>query len=634
MDQALQILKQYWKYDAFRPVQKDIIDKIISGHDALALLPTGGGKSICFQVPAIMMDGVCLVISPLIALMKDQVDQLRGRNIRADAIYSGMHYREIERILDNAILGDTKLLYLSPERLSSEKTMDKILQMKLSFIAVDEAHCVSQWGHDFRPTYLDIKNIRQIFPNIPLLAVTATATKDVVDDIIFQLEMRQPTIFRSGFSRPNLSYSVIKEEGKHNRLIQLLQKVPGTALVYVRNRKLTREISIFLQQKGFSADHYHAGLPPEERFRKQEDWIKNKTRIIVCTNAFGMGIDKPDVRLVVHLDVPETLEAYFQEAGRAGRDGNKSWAVLLYNENDIKSLETNFELSYPNVELIRKIYHALCSYFQLATGAGEGIAFDFEILDFCKNFKQDPVSVLSALKVLERSGQIFLSEAIYDPPKIMINVERNDLYQFQLQNPAYEKLITVALRLHQSIFRQAVRLEEHKISQLLKLDSSTLHKMLHYLNQIGLISYFPRKSTPQIIFLGPRVESKYLFIDLPKYKFLKDRAKEKLDGIIRYLSFQKCRNIQLLEYFDEKAVDSCGICDVCVDQKRRSQAAKLEGELLNKVLLLVQSEDLSITKLTEAFPIKYKDKVLQIVQYLLNENQIRISGHETIKYIK
>lgn len=634
MDQALQILKQYWKYDAFRPVQKDIIDKIMSGQDALALLPTGGGKSICFQVPAIMMDGVCLVISPLIALMKDQVDQLRGRNIRADAIYSGMHYREIERILDNAILGDTKLLYLSPERLSSEKTMDKILQMKLSFIAVDEAHCVSQWGHDFRPTYLNIKNIRQIFPKIPLLAVTATATKDVVDDIIFQLEMRQPTIFKSGFSRPNLSYSVIKEEGKHNRLIQLLQKVPGTALVYVRNRKLTREISIFLQQKGFSADHYHAGLPPEERFIKQEDWIKNKTRIIVCTNAFGMGIDKPDVRLVVHLDVPETLEAYFQEAGRAGRDGNKSWAVLLYNENDIKSLETNFELSYPNVELIRKIYHALCSYFQLATGAGEGIAFDFEILDFCKNFKQDPVSVLSALKVLERSGQIFLSEAIYDPPKIMINVERNDLYQFQLQNPAYEKLITVALRLHQSIFRQAVRLEEHKISQLLKLDSSTLHKMLHYLNQIGLISYFPRKSTPQIIFLGPRVESKYLFIDLPKYKFLKDRAKEKLDGIIRYLSFQKCRNIQLLEYFDEKAVDSCGICDVCVDQKRRSQAAKLEGELLNKVLLLVQSEDLSITKLTEAFPIKYKDKVLQIVQYLLNENQIRISGHETIKYIK
>jgi len=634
MDQALQILKQYWKYDAFRPVQKDIIDKIMSGQDALALLPTGGGKSICFQVPAIMMDGVCLVISPLIALMKDQVDQLRGRNIRADAIYSGMHYREIERILDNAILGDTKLLYLSPERLSSEKTMDKILQMKLSFIAVDEAHCVSQWGHDFRPTYLNIKNIRQIFPKIPLLAVTATATKDVVDDIIFQLEMRQPTIFKSGFSRPNLSYSVIKEEGKHNRLIQLLQKVPGTALVYVRNRKLTREISIFLQQKGFSADHYHAGLPPEERFRKQEDWIKNKTRIIVCTNAFGMGIDKPDVRLVVHLDVPETLEAYFQEAGRAGRDGNKSWAVLLYNENDIKSLETNFELSYPNVELIRKIYHALCSYFQLATGAGEGIAFDFEILDFCKNFKQDPVSVLSALKVLERSGQIFLSEAIYDPPKIMINVERNDLYQFQLQNPAYEKLITVALRLHQSIFRQAVRLEEHKISQLLKLDSSTLHKMLHYLNQIGLISYFPRKSTPQIIFLGPRVESKYLFIDLPKYKFLKDRAKEKLDGIIRYLSFQKCRNIQLLEYFDEKAVDSCGICDVCVDQKRRSHAAKLEGELLNKVLLLVQSEDLSITKLTEAFPIKYKDKVLQIVQYLLNENQIRISGHETIKYIK
>lgn len=633
MDQAEQILKKYWGYNSFRPVQHDIIDQVFLGKDALALLPTGGGKSICFQVPAVMLEGICLVVSPLIALMKDQVDQLKKRNIKADAIYSGMHYREIERILDNAILGDTKLLYLSPERLSSEKTMDKISQMNVSFVAVDEAHCVSQWGHDFRPTYHNISAIRLVFPKIPILAVTATATKDVVKDIILQLGLKDPKVFKSGFTRPNLSYSVIREEGKHVRLLQMIQKVQGTGLVYVRNRKLTKEIALFLQQKGISADNYHAGLASDERFLKQENWIKNKTRIIVCTNAFGMGIDKPDVRLVVHMDVPETLEAYFQEAGRAGRDGKQAWAILLFNENDIVSLEKNFELSYPSIEKIRNIYHALGSYFQLATGAGEGIAFDFDMVEFCKNFKQEPLTVLSALKVMERSGQIFLSEAIFDPPKIMIGVDRNELYQFQLQNPAYEKLITIILRLHQGIFRQAVRLEDYKICSLLKLDASVLTKMLFHLQQIGLIQFYPRKEMPQIIFLSHRVEAKYLVIDREKYKFLKDRARDKMNAVINYLLKPICRNEQLLEYFDEKSVSVCGICDVCVTKKRREEAQKYESEMTVKLIELIKSKTISLQELIASFPVKHKDKLIELIQFLINEKRIKMTSGDKIEWI-
>ena len=633
MHQSEIILKKYWGYDSFRPVQGDIIQQILDGNDTLALLPTGGGKSICFQIPAMMLDGVCLVVSPLIALMKDQVDQLKRRNIKADAIYSGMHYKEIERILDNAILGDTKLLYLSPERLSAEKTMDKISQMNVSFVAVDEAHCVSQWGHDFRPTYHNIRAIRTVFPKIPILAVTATATQDVVKDMITQLELRDPRVFKSGFTRPNLSYSVLLEEGKHNRLIQLIQKVPGSALVYVRNRKQTKEIALFLQQKGILAEHYHAGLEPEERMQSQENWIKNKVRVIVCTNAFGMGIDKPDVRLVVHMDVPETLEAYFQEAGRAGRDGKKSWAVLLYNINDLNALEKNFEQSYPTIDKIQSIYQSLGSYFQLATGAGEGVSFDFDIIEFCKNFKQETNTVFSALKVLERSGQLYLSEAIFDPPRIMFQVDRNDLYQFQLKNPGYEKLITTILRLHQGIFRQYVRLEDYKICSMLKMDESVLSKMLIFLQTIGLIAYIPRKQMPQITFLGNRVESKYLIIDKDKYAFLKNRAHEKLNAVIRYLTNPVCRNIQLLEYFNENAVTACGVCDICVKEKRKHEAEKYEKEILSQLTAMLENNHKSLSEVVESFPAKYKEKVLSLIQFMVNEHKIRIVNGNKIEKI-
>ncbi len=633
MNNSLEILKKYWNYDSFRPLQQEIVDCILTGKDAIALLPTGGGKSICFQVPALMMEGVCIVVSPLIALMKDQVDQLKRRNIKAEAVYSGMHFRDIERIMDNVILGDTKLLYISPERLVSVKAMDKIMQMKVSFIAVDEAHCVSQWGHDFRPTYLNIKSLRELFANVPILAVTATATRDVVKDIQIQLALRSPQIFRSGFSRENLSYSVIREEGKLHRLLQLLNNVPGTALIYVRNRKLTKETAIFLQQKGISADHYHAGLEAEERFRKQEDWIKNKIRVMVCTNAFGMGIDKPDVRLVVHLDVPDTLEAYFQEAGRAGRDGKKSWAIILYNESDVNALERNFELSFPEIEVIKRIYQALGSYLQLATGAGAGVSFDFDLLVFSKNFGFEPATVSSTLKILERSGVLVVTESVFNPPRLVFNTDRNELYQFQLKNPLYEKLITTILRLHQGVFRQPVVLDEHRLCFMMNMKVTQLHEMLNYLKMIGFIEYFPRKDTPVITFLTDRVEAKYLSIDLQKYTFLKERAAAKLHSVLKYLQRPVCRDVQLLEYFDEKPVGECGICDICVMRKRKTESERVEAELLGTIKRKLQENRMNVDELIASFSIKYKSKVLEILQYLVNEKQVRIKDDEMIEFI-
>lgn len=633
MNKAHRVLKQYWGYDAFRPLQEEIINQLLEGKDIVALLPTGGGKSICFQIPALMLDGVCIVVSPLIALMKDQVDQLRRRGIIADAIYSGMHYREIERIFDNAILGDTKLLYLSPERLLSQLTLDKLVQMKISFIAVDEAHCVSQWGHDFRPSYLQIKELRVMFPDIPVMAVTATATKDVVIDIIKQLELKEPKIFKSGFTRDNLSYSVLKEEAKHARLLQLLKRVPGTALVYVRSRKLTKEFALFLQQNEISADNYHAGLSAEERFKKQEDWIKDRTRVMVCTNAFGMGIDKPNVRLVIHLDVPETLEAYFQEAGRAGRDGKKSFAIMLYNENDIVSLEKNFKLSYPEIKLIKQIYHALGSYFQLATGAGQGIGFDFDIGSFCKNFNFEALTVMAALKAVERSGHIFLSEAIFDPPMVSFVIERDALYNFQLNNPAYEQLIKHIIRLHQGVFRQNVKLDEFKLKSMLQIDQPKLLQMLSYLNQMGVIEYIPKKELPQIVFLSDRVDTSQLHIDIMKYHFLKHRALEKMNAVIDYLNNSVCRNTILLKYFDEERNASCGICDICIRQKRNISAKENEKNLLISIENIISTQEIGIKELLASYPLKYKEKVLELVQFLANEQKIKILKGDKIKYL-
>ncbi|MCB0586106.1 MAG: ATP-dependent DNA helicase RecQ, partial [Phaeodactylibacter sp.] len=414
----LEILKKYWGYDGFRPLQEDIIRSVLEGKDTLALMPTGGGKSICYQVPALCREGICIVVSPLIALMKDQVENLKQRNIPAEAIYSGMHYRDIDRILDNCVYGNIKLLYLSPERLTTELARVRIQKMKASLLAVDEAHCVSQWGYDFRPPYLQIAEMREVLPGVPILALTATATPEVARDIQEKLAFRQENLLQKSFERPNLSYSVLHEEDKLKKLAEILHRVPGSGIVYVRSRRRTKEIARYLQRQKIRADFYHAGLDTEERSRKQEEWMNNKSRVVVSTNAFGMGIDKPDVRVVVHMELPDSLEAYFQEAGRAGRDGRKSYAVLLYNDSDRQNLERRFEQSFPGLKEVQRVYRALGSYFQLATGSGEGQSFDFEIVEFARNFQIKIVQAYSCLKILEQAGWIVLTDAVFVPSSL------------------------------------------------------------------------------------------------------------------------------------------------------------------------------------------------------------------------
>lgn len=624
MQKPLELLKTYWGYSDFRPVQAEIINAVLQNNDALALLPTGGGKSICYQIPALIKEGVCIVISPLIALMKDQVDQLKSRNIRADAIYSGMHYKEIERIFDNAIFGETKLLYISPERLHSEYAINKIAQMNISFIAVDEAHCVSQWGHDFRPAYLKINLFRELFPEISILAVTATATPDVAVDICNQLELRKAVLFKSGFTRPNLSYAVLHEEAKLVKLLELTHKLKGSGLVYVRNRRETKEISVFLERNNIKSDFYHAGLPSQDRFEKQSSWLKNEIRIMVCTNAFGMGIDKADVRFVIHMNLPDTLEAYFQEAGRAGRDEKKAYAILLYNQNDKTTLETNFENSYPPIETVKKVYHALGSYYQIAEGSAEGLSFDFDIVKFCANFKFEPAISYSSLKILEQAGWISLSDAFFQAPRIEIPVEREKIYNFQLQNPAYDKLITAIMRLHQGVFKQEVRLEEIKMSKLTGLDLAEIHKKLIYLDQLELINYYPKKEMPQLTFLRPRIDSKLLTIDKVRFDFLKSRAKEKMEAAISYANSIHCRNISLLTYFGEDTEKTCGICDICIQEKRSIRTLDHKKILNDRLLEIFKTGDIKINELLAMFKPDEKQDILDLLQYFVNEELIVI----------
>ena len=449
----LDILKQYWGYESFRPLQEDIIQSVLQGRDTLALLPTGGGKSLCYQIPALCRDGICIVVSPLIALMKDQVQQLQDRNISAVAVYAGMHYRDIDRVFDNCAHGHYKLLYLSPERLTTELARERIKRMRVNLLAVDEAHCVSQWGYDFRPPYLQIPEIREWLPGVPVLALTATATQPVVTDIQEKLAFKNQQVFFQSFARDNLSFAVVQEDAKDQKLLEILRKIPGCAVVYVRNRRRTKEIAQLLRQNRIAADYYHAGLNMEERSAKQDAWIRNKTRVIVATNAFGMGIDKPDVRLVVHMDLPDSLEAYYQEAGRGGRDGKRAFAVLLYNQADKQMLERSLELSFPDMPLIRQVYQALGHYYQLAVGGGEGQSFDFDIVHFCESFRLDAAKVLPCLQLLEQAGWLSLSESVFTPSALMIKVSKESLYDFQLKHPRFDPLLKTILRTYQGAFQ-------------------------------------------------------------------------------------------------------------------------------------------------------------------------------------
>ena len=628
------VLRQYWNYPDFRPGQADIIDSVLAGRDTLALLPTGGGKSICFQVPGLLREGVTLVVSPLIALMKDQVRQLRERGILADALYSGLRRSDIDRLLDNAVYGRTKFLYLSPERLVTELARARIARMQVAAIAVDEAHCISQWGYDFRPPYLRIAEIRELHPDAPVIAVTATATPRVVEDIQDKLAFgADRRVFRHSFARPNLRYVVRRPEGKDAQLLSVLNGVPGTSIVYVRSRGLSRQIAHQLRRRGIAAASYHAGLDGEERDRRQAAWTSGELRVVVATNAFGMGIDKADVRSVIHYTPPDSPEAYFQEAGRGGRDGRPAYAILLYHERDGQTLHQQWATSYPPLAEVRRTYNALGNYLQLAVGGGRGEAYDFDLAAFAGRFGFDVRSAHSALKVLERAGYLVLTEAIHQPATLQFTVGKEQLYDYQLKHPGRVKLIKSILRTSQGAFVQPVQLREGSLANFLGLSLEELRRNLGQMRAAGVVDYAPEKDSPQLVFTEERIDPTNLRIDERQYNFLRDGARQRLEVMIRYATTDdRCRAHDLLAYFGETPPADCGHCDVCLGRRRRATNPPLVPRLvldrINGHLDEATEDDngLLLREAAASYGSGRHAEVHDIIQHLVNEGLLRRDG--------
>lgn len=620
---AIDVLQKYWGYEAFRSMQEDIINSIISGNDTLALLPTGGGKSICFQVPALMSEGLCLVISPLIALMKDQVEQLKRRKIPAAAVYSGMTYREIDILLDNAAHGAYKFLYVSPERLKTELFLERAKKMNLNLLAIDEAHCISQWGYDFRPPYLEIANFRELFPGLPCIALTATATEDVKIDIQEKLNFKNGKLFQKSFARDNLSYSVRKVENKEAKLFEILRKIAGTSVVYARNRRRTKEIAELLKKNGFSADFYHAGLSQADRNAKQDAWLKDKTRIIVATNAFGMGIDKPDVRTVIHWELPDNLESYYQEAGRAGRDEKPAFAVALYHPQDFKEMEEKHELAHPEFDFLKKLYQSLANYFKIAIGSGEMQSYNFEIQDFCQHYNYEVFPVFHALKVLEEEGFIQLNEQFYRPSGLHINLDFKDLYAYEIANAKFEKLIKTVLRIYGGdIYQQVIFINELQIAKMAEMSPQEVVKQLNYLDKEGVMDYSPKSDSPQLTFLEARHDANKLPLNKKRLEERKKSKYEKLMAVKNYVENDLvCRTLKLLQYFGEYKEEKCGVCDVCINEKKSVHQDK---DLEHKILQILKDSHLNIERLSENIEGYAKEKVISAVRKLDDEGRLKM----------
>ncbi len=569
-DKYLDILHRFWGYPDFRGIQRNIIESIGTGHDTLGLMPTGGGKSIAFQVPAMAAEGVCLVITPLVALMKDQVINLTKRNIKAAAIHAGLTHAQVVTILENAIFGGIKILYVSPERLASEFFQTKIRHAKISFITVDEAHCISQWGYDFRPSYLQIAEIRKILPDVPVLALTATATPDVVDDIQERLGFKEKRVFKMSFERRNISYIVRRTEDKQYDLLRILEETGGSAIVYVRSRQKAKDISEFISQNGLASTYFHAGLENADKDKRQNEWLCDKTRIIVATNAFGMGIDKPDVRTVVHIDCPDSLEAYFQEAGRAGRDGQPAKAILLYNGTDERSLKRRITDNFPEKDYIRTVYDHLAYYYQIAVGSGYQRKFEFSPDTFCNNFRHYPIRLHSALKILERSGYIEYFEEEENRSRLVFTLERDELYRLTNNTPEENRVIVALLRLYAGLFVDFCFIDESYISAECGLESNHVYAILKGMAQKNLIRFIPRKSTPYIKYTQRREESRLLVFPKEAYDDLKERYIKRIDAIYAYAASDGiCRSRHLLAYFGEDTARDCGQCDVCKPKEKR-----------------------------------------------------------------
>ena len=622
-----EILKRYWGYDNFRGIQEEIIESIGNGHDTLGLMPTGGGKSITFQVPALSKDGICIVITPLIALMKDQVRNLRERGIKAIAVYSGMTREEIIVALENCIFGDYKFLYISPERLDTEIFRTKLRSMKVSMITVDESHCISQWGYDFRPAYLKIAEIRQLLPNVPVLALTATATPEVVDDIQRKLDFKEESrVFRMSFERNNLAYIVRPTENKQEELLHILNKVKGSAIVYTRNRKRTREVAELLNDNNLSATFYHAGLNNDVKDLRQKEWLQEEKRVMVATNAFGMGIDKPNVRIVIHMDMPDSPEAYFQEAGRAGRDGQKAYAVLLYAKSDKVNLKKRITDTFPDKDYIKDVYENLQYYFQMAMGDGLGCTLAFNLDEFCRNFKHFPVQADSALKILTRAGYLEYTDEQDNGSRLIFTLRRDELYKLQEYNADTEKLLNTILRSYTGLFTDYAYISEESLSVRTGLSRQQIYDTLVMLTQRRILHYIPQKKTPYIIYTRERQEKNRLHFSKEVYEDRKESYAKRIESMIEYASAEEnCRSRMLLRYFGEKNEHNCGQCDVCL-QKRRKEISKEERLKLQKEILdILKKGQLTTATLIHAIQ-GDKEIAHEVISFLLAEEIIHLKN--------
>lgn len=617
------ILKQYWGYDNFRGIQEDIIRSIGEGRDTLGLMPTGGGKSITFQVPALAQEGLCLVITPLIALMKDQVRNLRERGIKATAIYSGMTREEIVIALENCIFGNYKFLYVSPERLDTEIFQIKLRSMHVSLITVDESHCISQWGYDFRPAYLKIADIRQLLPGVPVIALTATATPEVVSDIQQRLQFRQENVFRMSFERKNLAYVVRHTEDKESELLHILQHVDGSGIVYTRNRKKTKEISLFLNRNHITATFYHAGLNDETKDSRQKAWLKGEFRVMVATNAFGMGIDKPDVRVVIHADVPDSPEAYFQEAGRAGRDGMKAYAVLLFCARDKITLKQRVSDTFPEKSYIRKIYEDINFYYQMAMGDGRGCTFAFNIDEFCRNFKHFPVQTDSALKILTRAGYLEYTDEQDNASRIMFTITKEELYRIREQSEDTEKLLRILLRSYTGLFTDYAYISEDNLSTRSGLSKQQIYETLLSLSRQHILHYIPAKKTPYIIYTRERQETERVYLSKEVYEDRKGSYVQRINAMIEYAeSENRCRSRMLLRYFGEKNEHNCGQCDVCLQQHQSGLKSGEFESISQQLQALLKENPLSLQEIKDKMQVP-ENHLIKVVSYLVSEEIIR-----------
>lgn len=628
-----EILKQYWGYDSFRSKQEDAIHSILDAKDTLTLLPTGGGKSICFQVPALMMEGICVVISPLIALMNDQVTALKAKNIRALAITSGMSFSELDIALDNCIYGNYKFLYLSPERLESDMVQQRLKKMNINLLAVDEAHCISEWGYNFRPSYLKIAEIREI-TTAPIIALTATATPLVVKDIQEKLKFDNENVISTSFYRDELSYVVLKQDDKDSKLIQILNRVKGTSIIYCRTRKETKRIHLLLSEYGITSHYYHAGLDVLERASKQKQWQLNHVRVMVATNSFGMGIDKNEVRLVIHNHLPFSLEAYFQEAGRAGRDRKLAYSILLYNDLDIHNLKKQINDHYPDIEIVRNVYQQIANFLGIAIGDGKHQEFVFHINEFCERYNLNQLQTYNALKLLEKEDYIKLSEAIHQPSRLFIKVTHTELYQFQIANKQYDILLKILLRSYGSLFDNFTKIQENIIAKRAQLSTQEVKDFLTNLKQMDILDYIPQNSNPKLLMLKTRVDSKYISLSKETLETRKANEEAKAASVIQYASNQyQCRSHVLQNYFGEEDNKRCGKCDVCLERNKLKINDQEFDDIMLAIQNLISQNPMHVDDIIMTIVEYREDKMISVLQFLSDNEQIAMNDEQKLYWI-